>query len=112
MGHTMLQLIWFRTDLRVQDNSALTAAMSSGPTVALYLLSPGQWLSHDDAPSKVDFWLRNLKELATELGKLNVPLLVREADNWSAAPQVIGELCQQLQIGIELPATPGKGQPG
>ena len=95
----MLQLIWFRTDLRVQDNSALAAAMSSGPTVALYLLSPGQWLSHDDAPSKVDFWLRNLKELATELGKLNVPLLVREADHWSAAPQVIGELCQQLQIG-------------
>jgi deoxyribodipyrimidine photo-lyase len=94
----MLQLIWFRTDLRVQDNSALAAAMSSGPTVALYLVSPGQWLSHDDAPSKVDFWLRNLKELATELGKLNVPLFVREADDWSAAPQVIAELCQQLQI--------------
>ncbi len=95
----MLQLIWFRTDLRVQDNSALTAAMSSGPTVALYLLSPGQWLAHDDAPSKIDFWLRNLKELASELGKLKVPLLVRTADNWSAAPQVIAELCQQLQVG-------------
>jgi deoxyribodipyrimidine photo-lyase len=95
----MLQLIWFRSDLRVQDNSALAAAMTSGPTVALYLISPGQWLAHDDAPSKVDFWLRNLKELATELGKLNVPLLVRTADDWSAAPQVIGELCQQLQIG-------------
>lgn len=94
----MLQLMWFRTDLRVQDNSALAAAMRSGPTVALFLLSPGQWLAHDDAPSKVDFWLRNLKELAAELGKLNVPLLVREADDWSAAPQVIGELCQQLQI--------------
>lgn len=94
----MLQLMWFRTDLRVQDNSALAAAMRSGPTVALFLLSPGQWLAHDDAPSKVDFWLRNLKELATELGKLKVPLLVREADDWSAAPQVIGELCQQLQI--------------
>jgi deoxyribodipyrimidine photo-lyase len=94
----MLQLMWFRSDLRVQDNSALAAAMSSGPTVALYLLSPGQWLAHDDAPSKVDFWLRNLKTLASELGKLNVPLLVREADDWSAAPQVIGELCQQLQI--------------
>ena len=95
----MLQLMWFRTDLRVQDNSALSAAMSSGPTVALYLLSPAQWQAHDDAPSKVDFWLRNLKELASELGKLNVPLLVREADDWNAAPQVIGELCQQLQIG-------------
>ena len=94
----MLQMIWFRTDLRVQDNSALAAAMGSGPTVALYLISPAQWLEHDDAPSKVDFWLRNLKNLADELGKLNVPLLVRHADDWSAAPQVIAELCQQLQI--------------
>ena len=94
----MLQLMWFRTDLRVQDNSALAAAMSNGPTVALYLISPAQWLAHDDAPSKVDFWLRNLNCLAGELSKLNVPLLVRLADDWSAAPQVIGELCQQLQI--------------
>ncbi|WP_339904694.1 deoxyribodipyrimidine photo-lyase [Pseudomonas guineae] len=93
-----MQMIWFRTDLRVQDNSALAAAMGSGPTVALYLISPAQWLAHDDAPSKVDFWLRNLKNLADELGKLNVPLLVRHADDWSAAPQVIAELCQQLQI--------------
>ncbi|WP_208598742.1 deoxyribodipyrimidine photo-lyase [Pseudomonas guineae] len=92
-----MQMIWFRTDLRVQDNSALAAAMGSGPTVALYLISPAQWLAHDDAPSKVDFWLRNLKNLADELGKLNVPLLVRHADDWSAAPQVIAELCQQLQ---------------
>lgn len=94
----MLQLIWFRTDLRVQDNSALAASMGNGPTVALYLLSPGQWRVHDDAPSKVDFWLRNLRALATELGKLNVPLLVRQAEHWSAAPQVIAELCQQLQV--------------
>ena len=96
---TTSQLLWLRTDLRVQDNSALAAAMAAGPTVALFLLSPGQWQAHDDAPSKVDFWLRNLVELSHELGALNVPLLVREADDWSAAPRVIAELCQQLQIG-------------
>lgn len=94
----MLQLIWFRTDLRVQDNTALAAAMGNGPTVALYLISPAQWLAHDDAPSKVDFWLRNLNSLAAELATLNVPLLVRYADDWNAAPQVISELCQQLQV--------------
>ncbi|WP_372874346.1 deoxyribodipyrimidine photo-lyase [Pseudomonas sp.] len=93
------QLIWLRTDLRVQDNSALAAAMAAGPTVALFLLSPGQWQAHDDAPSKVDFWLRNLSEVTRELATLNVPLLVRQADDWSAAPQVIAALCQQLQIG-------------
>jgi deoxyribodipyrimidine photo-lyase len=94
----MHQLMWFRSDLRVQDNSALTAAMSAGPTLALFLLSPGQWRAHDDAPCKVDFWLRNLRELAATLATLNVPLLIRQADDWSAAPQVIGELCQKLRI--------------
>jgi len=95
---TRPQLLWLRTDLRVQDNSALTAAMAAGPTVALFLLSPGQWQAHDDAPSKVDFWLRNLTELSRELAALNVPLLLRRAEHWSAAPQVIAALCQQLQI--------------
>lgn len=95
---TIPQLLWLRTDLRVQDNSALAAAMAAGPTVALFLLSPAQWQAHDDAPSKVDFWLRNLTELRRELAALNVPLLVRQADDWSAAPRVIAELCQQLRI--------------
>ncbi|WP_172147569.1 deoxyribodipyrimidine photo-lyase [Pseudomonas tumuqii] len=96
---TTPQLLWLRTDLRVHDNSALAAAMAAGPTVALFLLSPRQWQAHDDAPSKVDFWLRNLSEVSRELGALNVPLLVRQADHWSEAPRVIAELCQQLQIG-------------
>ena len=94
----MLQLMWLRTDLRVQDNTALAAAMANGPTVAVYLLSPAQWMIHDDAPSKVDFWLRNLNELSAELGKLNVPLLVRQADHWHEAASVIGELCQTLRV--------------
>ena len=94
----MRQLIWFRTDLRVQDNSALAAAMAAGPTIALYLVSPGQWREHDDAPCKVDFWLRNLAALQVKLQRLNVPLLIRHAERWSEAPQLIGELCRQLRI--------------
>ena len=39
----MRQLMWFRTDLRVHDNSALAAAMAAGATVAVFLLSPGEW---------------------------------------------------------------------
>ncbi|UTW09140.1 deoxyribodipyrimidine photo-lyase [Pseudomonas benzenivorans] len=94
----MLQLIWLRSDLRVQDNSALAAAMAAGPTVALYLLSPGQWRQHDDAPCKVDFWLRNLVELSAALARLNVPLLIRQADTWDAAPDVIAALCRELRV--------------
>src|SRR5690606_16738762 len=94
----MRQLIWFRTDLRIRDNSALHAAMQAGPTLAVFLLSPGQWRAHDDAPCKVDFWLRNLRELQAELQQLNVPLLIRHAEHWQDAPAVLAELCRELTI--------------
>lgn len=93
------QLVWLRTDLRVADNTALLAAMRSGPTVALYLLTPGQWRSHDDAPAKVDFWLRNLAQLADGLRQLNVPLLVRQTDDWQGVPEIVGELCRRYEFG-------------
>ncbi|SDS96214.1 deoxyribodipyrimidine photo-lyase type I [Halopseudomonas litoralis] len=93
-----MQLIWFRNDLRVHDNTALLTAMQEGPTLALFLLSPGQWRTHDDASAKVDFQLRNLRVLADELEQLNVPLLVRTADTWDGAPTVLTELCREHRI--------------
>ncbi|MGP3790890.1 deoxyribodipyrimidine photo-lyase [Pseudomonas sp. B392_1p] len=94
----MRQLIWLRSDLRVHDNTALCAAMAEGPTIALYLLSPGQWQQHDDAPCKVDFWLRNLAALQVELQRLNVPLLIRHAEHWRDAPEVLTEVCHPHAI--------------
>ena len=93
-----MQLIWLRSDLRLHDNTALAAAAARGPTVAVYLVSPQQWLEHDDAACKVDFWLRNLRELSSRLGELNIPLLLRTANHWDQAPAVLLELCVQLNI--------------
>ncbi len=95
---TDMQLIWLRSDLRQHDNTALAAAAERGPTVAVYLLSPLQWQEHDDAPCKIDFWLRNLRDLSKSLGALNIPLLIRTAPHWDQAPAVLLELCQQLKI--------------
>ncbi|MCH4898797.1 MULTISPECIES: deoxyribodipyrimidine photo-lyase [Pseudomonas] len=93
-----MQLIWLRSDLRQHDNTALAAAAERGPTVAVYLLSPLQWQEHDDAPCKIDFWLRNLRDLSKSLGALNIPLLIRTAPHWDQAPAVLLELCRQLKI--------------
>ncbi|GIZ11083.1 deoxyribodipyrimidine photo-lyase [Pseudomonas sp. NCCP-436] len=90
--------MWFRSDLRIQDNTALSQAMSRGPTIALYLLTPGQWQRHDDAPCKIDFWLRNLCELSKSLAALNVPLLVRQCHDWSDAPLQIADICREHNI--------------
>lgn len=93
-----MQLIWLRSDLRLHDNTALSAAAARGPCVAVYLLSPLQWHAHDDAPCKVDFWLRNLRELSHVLGELNIPLLIRTAARWDDAPRVLGQLCTELNV--------------
>ncbi len=94
----MQQLMWFRNDLRIHDNTALHAALQAGPTVAVFIISPAQWLSHHDAACKIDFILRNLVELEHSLRTLNVPLLIRYADYWHQIPQVLTQVCQELNI--------------
>ena len=63
-------IVWFRRDLRLEDNSALTAGMRAGPVVAVFIWAPeeeGQyqlgrvsrwWLKHSLA--HLDSSLRNL----------------------------------------------------
>ncbi|WP_335945594.1 deoxyribodipyrimidine photo-lyase [Pseudomonas sp. G166] len=93
-----MQLIWLRSDLRLHDNTALAAAAQRGPCVAVYLPSPEQWRAHDDAPCKIDFWLRNLASLGAALATLNIPLLIRPAPRWNQAPEVLLTLCRELKI--------------
>ncbi|MDQ8034915.1 MAG: deoxyribodipyrimidine photo-lyase, partial [Bordetella sp.] len=50
MTHT---LAWLRTDLRLHDNPALSAAAADGTVTALYMPAPGQWRAHAEAPVKV-----------------------------------------------------------
>jgi len=93
-----MQLIWLRSDLRIDDNTALSAACERGPTLALWLVSPGQWQAHDDAACKVDFWLRNLRTLRQSLEALNIPLLIRTIDKWDQAPQAVLDACRQHRV--------------
>ncbi|QIO05492.1 cryptochrome/photolyase family protein [Acinetobacter shaoyimingii] len=94
----MMQLIWFRQDLRIEDHTALWHATNSGQTIALVILSPEQWKLHDDAPIKIDFYLRQLKALKRQLQKLNIPLIVQTIQLWQDVPQCISSLCESLNI--------------
>jgi len=91
----MSQLVWFRTDLRTHDHPALHAAAEQGQVVAVFLLSPAQWQEHDEAAVKVDFWLRNLDKLRETLKTLGIPLLIRRAERWEQAPQVLLDLARE-----------------
>ena len=94
----MRQLLWLRTDLRTLDNTALNAALISGPTLAIFFISPEQWKRHHDSPSKVNFWLRNLESLRESLDTLNIPLLIRYANNWDCCPTTLQQICLEYSV--------------
>ncbi|MCX5688356.1 MAG: deoxyribodipyrimidine photo-lyase, partial [Planctomycetota bacterium] len=92
----MRPLIWFRSDLRTDDNTALSHATQSATrgAVALFIISPGEWQAHDYAPARIDLMLRTLAELARELEKLNIPLLIRTAAAPGDVPAVVEKVCR------------------
>lgn len=91
----MNSIIWFRRDLRVRDNRALSLAMkNSEQLLGIYLINPVQWQNHDDSPAKISFWIAHLFELQKELKKLNVPLLVLKCRDFSEVPDLICEIAR------------------
>ncbi|MCR9279584.1 MAG: deoxyribodipyrimidine photo-lyase [Pseudomonadaceae bacterium] len=92
----MSELMWFRNDLRVRDNPALSAAMEAGPTVAVFCVSTHQWRSHDVGDIRLAFLLRSIEALRAELEKLNVPLRVLNTPRFSQVPDALVALCKTL----------------
>ena len=71
----MKSIIWFRNDLRMDDNPALRAACDNSTEVhAIFLYSQKQLEKHNEANVKLDFLIKNLKCLNNLLKKLNIPL--------------------------------------
>ena len=95
----MRPLIWFRSDLRIEDNAALAAACrrSDDGAVAVFTICPGQWLDrHDWADTKVDFILRALESLKADLARLNIPLRIIEQPLFDDLPRSLLGLARAL----------------
>ncbi|WP_111413361.1 deoxyribodipyrimidine photo-lyase [Billgrantia lactosivorans] len=89
-------LMWFRSDLRVHDNTALAAAARQGAVVAVFLRSLPQWQRHGHGASKLDFWHRGVAALGESLAGLGIPLLHRDIDDFDQAPATLLGIARQL----------------
>lgn len=92
MGQTpAAHIVWFRDDLRIADNPALSAAWASGePVIGLYILDPKA--SRRPLGAAGRWWLHgSLMALKYNLAKLGVPLVLRRG----ATLSVLGELVQK-----------------
>jgi deoxyribodipyrimidine photo-lyase len=68
---------------------------TAGPTIGLFIISEQQWASHQDAPIKVDFWLRALRSLSADLASLNIPLKLLVVPMWKDVPRALLEFAKQ-----------------
>lgn len=93
-----MNVIWFRKDLRIYDNPALTKAMEAGACKAVYISTPVQWKKHHVAPIQSDFIERHLNFLAEELASLGIILEHIEATDFNDQIRQLLDYCIKNNI--------------
>lgn len=81
-------IVWFRRDLRLDDNPALDAATRSGaPVLPLFILDP------DEMPGAASLWWlhHSLASLAATLQRHGAPLILRRGRPADNLPRLIAE---------------------
>ena len=76
----MLQIVWFKRDLRTHDHRALVEAAARGPILPLYIVEPGYWALPDTSRRQ---WIAirfAVEELSARLATLGVPLVIRTGE--------------------------------
>lgn len=89
----MVVIHWFRRDLRLTDNTALSAAArdSGGQVIPVFIFDDRLLKGRAVAPARVQFMLDSLRELDAELRKQGSRLIVRRG----RPEQVLGDLARE-----------------
>jgi len=95
----MEALVWFRSDLRLQDNPALRNAFEQAKNVhAVFIFSNNQLKKHNEANVKIDFLKSNLFLLEDKLNKLNVPLTIIDSGGFDNDASLIEQFIEKKNI--------------
>jgi deoxyribodipyrimidine photo-lyase len=77
----MLEIVWFKRDLRVHDHAPLAAAAASGrPVLPLYILEPELWAQPETSGRHFEFLRESLADLDSALARLGARLVLRVGD--------------------------------
>ncbi|MFG0294201.1 MAG: deoxyribodipyrimidine photo-lyase [Phycisphaerales bacterium JB050] len=96
----MRPLVWFRSDLRTRDNTALHRASKSADNgvVALLTVTPKQWKDKFGwGDPKADFVLRNMRDLTDSLASLNIPVRIITQPTFAGLDTAIIKLMRECK---------------
>lgn len=95
----MRLLVWFRCDLRLEDNLALREAFKEADSIeAIYIYSKNQLKKHNESNVKIDFLIQHLFSLEKSLSSLNVPLTIISSKGFDEDPVLIKNYCRDRSI--------------
>ena len=94
LSPVMLQLVWFKRDLRLHDHAPLTAAAAAGRVLPVYVHEPELLGADDHAPRHAAFVQESLAELRVALSERGATLLELNG----TLPDVLDALCDVLPI--------------
>lgn len=80
MSEAVLQVVWFKRDLRIHDHAPLREAALRGVVLPLYLVEPSLWQQPDASGRHWGFIRDGLIELREALTALGQPLIVRRGE--------------------------------
>ena len=94
----MTTLVWFRSDLRIADNPALTAAARDGAVIPVFIHSPGEeapW-----APGGASRWWlhHSLERLARDLRDVGSRLILRVAEDSQGELAALARECGAQRV--------------
>ncbi len=89
-----ISLIWFRNDLRITDNLALTQACKGNRVIAIYCFDPRYWAEDEfgfpkTGPFRSQFLYQSIEDLRQQLAGLNISLFVFQNPPEHVIPDLI-----------------------
>lgn len=94
----MRPLVWFRSDLRIHDNTALHHACRAAArgVVAVFCICEKQWaIDHEWGAPKADMMLRAVESLSQALADLNITLRILREPSFKALPKALLALADE-----------------
>jgi deoxyribodipyrimidine photo-lyase len=84
-------IVWFRHDLRIDDNPALASAAKRGAVVPVFIWAPDEEARWEPGAAS-RWWLHpSLEKLAASLEKLGTPLVIRRGPTLAALESLVKE---------------------
>jgi deoxyribodipyrimidine photo-lyase len=95
------RLLWFRDDLRVNDNAAVSAALHCDPTTQIttvFLTADDEWATFGYGANRLYYTEQLLKSLAHELAQRGIQFQVIRLSDYASQIRWITDYCRRERV--------------